>query len=84
LESASYDGRGRLIQIDISGVPFFDDHGKLIGFRGTTRDITERKRAEELLRRSEERFQLSMEATSDGLWDWNIQTDEAYFSPGYY
>jgi PAS domain S-box-containing protein len=84
LESASYDGRGRLIQIEISGVPFFDDHGKLIGFRGTTRDITERKRAEELLRRSEERFQLSMEATSDGLWDWDIRTDETYFSPGYY
>ncbi len=47
-------------------------------------DITERKRSEETLRRSEEQFQFAMEATSDGLWDWNIQTDGAYFSPGYY
>lgn len=25
-----------------------------------------------------------MEATNDGLWDWNIKTDDAYFSPAYY
>ncbi len=47
-------------------------------------DITDRKRAEADLQQSEERFQLSMEATNDGLWDWNIKTDECYFSPAYY
>ena len=47
-------------------------------------DITERKRAEAALQESEERFKLSMDATNDGLWDWNIKTGEVYFSPGYY
>ncbi|MEN6622817.1 MAG: PAS domain S-box protein, partial [Smithella sp.] len=47
-------------------------------------DITGHKLAEEALRQSEERLSLCMEATNDGVWDWDIKTDKGYFSPGYY
>ena len=33
---------------------------------------------------SEERYALALEATSDGLWDWNIGSGELYCSPAYY
>ncbi|WP_318556663.1 PAS domain S-box protein [Geobacter anodireducens] len=53
-------------------------------FHAFIRDISERRQTEEALRKSEERFRLAMEATSDGIWDWNIASDSGYFSPSYY
>lgn len=45
------------------------------------RDISARKRAEQALRESEERYALASAAANDGLWDWNLPLDEIYFSP---
>ena len=42
------------------------------------------KRTEEALRLSEERLRLALDATTDGIWDWNLNTGQAYFSPRYY
>ncbi|MFC2084212.1 PAS domain S-box protein [Bacteroidota bacterium] len=36
------------------------------------------------IQQSEKRFQYAIEATTDGLYDWNILTNEIYFSPGYF
>ncbi len=47
------------------------------------RDITERKIAEKKLEKSKERFELAMQASQDGLYDWNLETNEIYYSPGW-
>ncbi len=44
-------------------------------------DITERKRAEESLRQSEERYEWAIRATHEGIWEWNIATNQIYSSP---
>ncbi|WP_462324540.1 PAS domain S-box protein [Desulfoplanes sp.] len=63
--------------------PIRDDTGVIHGIVIVFRDISEPYRIREALQRSEERFQLAMEASRDGIWDWNIMTGETYYSPGY-
>lgn len=47
-------------------------------------DMTRRKLAELALHDSELRLSLALEASGDGLWDWNLASGEVYLSPGYY
>ncbi|HWK89464.1 MAG TPA: PAS domain S-box protein [Longimicrobium sp.] len=58
-------------------VPLLDERGSRIGALGVTRDISERKRTEEALRASEERYRLMM-AGSERLFFYAHDRDGAY------
>lgn len=45
------------------------------------RDITESKKTEKALKESQNRAALAFQGNNDGIWDWNVQTDEVFFSP---
>lgn len=65
-------------------VPLYDEAGKVIGVLGTTEDITEKLKAQEALKKNEERLQTALEGTSDGLIDWEVGNDEIYLSPRFF
>jgi PAS domain S-box-containing protein len=44
-------------------------------------DISQRKRMEQALRQSEQRWELAVNGANDGIWDWNPITDALYWSP---
>jgi PAS domain S-box-containing protein len=45
------------------------------------RDITSRKKAQQALQRSEERFDLAIRGTDAGIWDWDLKTNAVFYSP---
>ena len=45
-------------------------------------DVTERRKAEEALQQSEERFKLMAWATKDAVWDWDLRTNQIWWGEG--
>jgi PAS domain S-box-containing protein len=68
LDNVSLHKDGHRVVLETSGTPIFDSQGMFRGYRGIDRDITERKRAEEALRQSEEKYRQLFEMESDALF----------------
>ena len=62
-------------------LPLREPGGKIIGTFGISRDITERRRAEQAFRESEARLTLVLESLNLGTWDLDLATDRAQCSP---
>jgi len=60
-----------------------DAAGRLVRAVGMDRDITAEKEMQEALRLAEERWQLALTGTNDGVWDWNIATGSIFFDVRY-
>jgi PAS domain S-box-containing protein len=63
---------GRRTRMIVYGAPIMDDDGNLESIVGTFVDITERKREEEALRRSEERMRVAAECGTDLIYEWDM------------
>jgi len=66
---------GRRVWLETSGVPVFDAEGKVLGYRGIGRDITERKHAEEVRSQLEAQVQHSQKLESLGVLAGGIAHD---------
>ena len=72
---------GRLVEVSVTVSPIRYASGKVVGASKVARDITDRKRAEEALRESEERLRLSQDVAHVGTFDWDIATGINIWTP---
>jgi len=81
IEMGIVKGENEKTWINVTAAPVpVEDYGVAIAYN----DITERLKAEEALRKSEERLRITLEETIIGTFDWDIKSDLSYVSPTYY
>jgi PAS domain S-box-containing protein len=62
----------------------YDESGRMVGFSGVTRDITERKKVEQALQESEQKLREAQEMVHLGYWKWDVQTGAVEWSDEVY
>lgn len=81
-EMVYYTKDGRELWVDIQLSPFRAPSGEATHIVIVSRDISERRRAEQALRESNERFRMVAQATADVVWDWDLVTDTIWWGDG--
>jgi PAS domain S-box-containing protein len=77
MENWNVKKNGELICLLTNGVPILDKDGNLRGYRGVAQDITERKRAEEALRKAHGELEQRVEERTGDLRDANLALEKA-------
>src|SRR5437899_732097 len=79
-ESAIWRKDGSIVWISEEARALRDEDGKLVGFEGMNLDITERKQAEDALRKSEGKLAQAQHVAHLGYWERDLQTDRIIWS----
>ncbi|HXD39450.1 MAG TPA: PAS domain S-box protein [Ramlibacter sp.] len=67
--------------LSTSGEPVFDEEGRFRGYRGTARDITPDKLAEQRLRETQAMLAMAAQIGRLGAWAWEVGQERVYWSP---
>jgi PAS domain S-box-containing protein len=81
IEISAINKNGETFPVELTIIPV--KQGKEEFFCSFIRDITERKKAEERILQSNERFEKVTEATNDAIWDWDIEKQTYYRSKAF-
>lgn len=72
-----------LVWLLVDAIPVFDNDGSLLYVVCSFNDITARKKAEDDLIVSNERFSFSNKASFDAIWDWDLISDKIFVGEGF-
>lgn len=72
---------GSFYWVDTTIVPFKGEDGTVEQYVSLRADVTERMVAEVARMQSEERYALAVRGSRDGLWDWDLVTDQIFYAP---
>lgn len=75
---------GRVRWVESRGRFTLDDAGRPVRMAGVCMDTTERRVAEETVRRNETRLRVALEAAHAGAWDWDLRTDANTWTPEHF
>lgn len=89
-----FEGAERFTETEVAtknGVLYFENHfkparnekGEITAAIITSRNITDKKKAEKRLKEIEERWRFALEGAKQGVWDWNLQTGDVFYSAAY-
>ena len=79
-ESLALRKDGTILPTEVTATSRWDERGNYLGHICIVRDITERRRTEEALSRSEERYRSLFEASTISLWEENFSDLQEHFN----
>lgn len=65
-------------------LPLVNTHDEITGIIGFIKDITEDLAMESILEKTQEHYALTLQAVNDGIWDWNLRTNDIIFSDSWF
>jgi two-component system, sensor histidine kinase and response regulator len=72
---------GRRLFVLLSADSVKDEDGNVVAVMGVHTDITEKKQIEQDIIKSREQYMLAANGSNDGIWDWDLKTNELFISP---
>ena len=81
LENWNLTKDGRRVCLLTNGIPLLGSKGELLGYRGVDRDITKRKRVEEVLKESEKWFRTTLASVGDAVITTDVAGNVSFLNP---
>lgn len=69
-----------MLHLLVNAHPILNSKHQLIAYVGCVEDVSEFNQIQSQLKISQQRYKLALKGSSAGIWDWDIETNEVYYS----